>query len=57
MTGPGHIARYHLQTQVYQPAVWDVTHRGEILAQTLQPEDYGYSFKARADEIRSVHCF
>ncbi|MBW6460795.1 MAG: type IX secretion system sortase PorU [Bacteroidales bacterium] len=57
VAGPGHIARYHLQTQVQYPVVWDVTHRGEIMAQTLQPADYGYSFKARADEIRSYIIF
>jgi len=57
MTGPGHIARYHLQTQVQQPAVWDVTHRGEIQAQTLQAADDGYTFKARADEIRTYIVF
>ena len=34
-----------------------MTHRGEILAQTLQAADDSYTFKARADEIRRYMIF
>lgn len=57
INGPGLIARYHMQTQVGQPVVWDVTDPGAITRQFLVPESSGFSIKAHADNYREFIVF